>query len=83
MVRNNQPEGAIHIFDGSHLTTIWRKGLLQVFGSMDFFGVNGDDHQEQLQLGRDNLKTIKHLYTAGSDTEGRRSTNFLHGFVPS
>jgi hypothetical protein len=46
MVWNNQPEGAIHLFDGSHMSIIRRKGLLQVFISMDAFGIHSGNHWE-------------------------------------
>jgi hypothetical protein len=54
--------------------TIWRIGLLQVFGSMDALGVHSGDHREQLQLGSDNPKKIEHVYTTSSIIEGRRVT---------
>jgi hypothetical protein len=81
MVWDNQPEGAIHLFDGSHLPAIQRKRLLQVLGSMDAFGIHNCNHREKLQLGSNNLQKIKHLCVGGSDVEGRRGTNLLHGLV--
>jgi NAD-dependent dihydropyrimidine dehydrogenase PreA subunit len=39
--------------------------------------------ENEIQLGRNNLKIIEHLCTTGSNTEGRRGTNFLHGLIPS
>jgi hypothetical protein len=83
MVWNNQPKGAIHLFDGCHLSTIWRKGLLQVFGSMDAFGVHNGDRQEKLQMGSNNLKKIEHLCIAGSNSEGRGVYHFLHCLIPT
>jgi hypothetical protein len=50
---------------------------------MNAFGVQNGDRREQLQLGRDNLKTIKHMCTVGLDAEGRGCTKFLHGLVPA
>jgi hypothetical protein len=32
--------GAIHVLDGFHLLTVWREGLIQVFGSMDALGIH-------------------------------------------
>jgi hypothetical protein len=81
MVRDNQPKGDIHLFDGSHLPAIRRKGLLQVFGSMDAFGIHNCNHWEKFQHGSNNLQTINHLCAVGSDTEGRRGTNFLHSLI--
>jgi hypothetical protein len=37
----------------------------------------------QIQIGRNNLQATKHLCATGSDVEGRGSTKFLHGFIPS
>jgi hypothetical protein len=50
---------------------------------MDAFGIHIGNHQENLQLGSDNLKTIEHLCTIGLDAEGGGGTHFLHGLVPS
>ena len=83
MVRDNQPKGVIHLFDGSHMLAIWRKWLLQVFRSMDSFGIHSFKCRENFRLRRNNLQTTKHLCVIGSDVEGRRSTKFLHGIVPS
>jgi hypothetical protein len=49
---------------------------------MDAFGIHSCNRGEKLQLGSDNLKTIKNLCTIVLDSEGRRGTNFLHGLVP-
>jgi hypothetical protein len=68
---------------GSHLLAIWRKGLLQVFEIMDSFGIHNCNHWEHFELGRNNIQTTNHLCSLGSDTEGRRGTNFLHGLVPA
>jgi hypothetical protein len=82
MVWDNQPKASLHLFDGSHLLAIRRKGLLQVFGSMDTFDIHSCDRWEQFQLGRNNLQETKHMCAVGSDIEGRRGTNFLHGLIP-
>jgi hypothetical protein len=58
LVCDSQPEGGIHLLDGSHLPIVWREGLLQVFKSMDALGLHNGDLQKQLQLGRNNFKAI-------------------------
>jgi hypothetical protein len=63
MLWDIQPEGAIHLLDGSHLPTVWREELLQVFRSMDSLGIHNDDLQKPLKPGRNNFKEIEHLCT--------------------
>jgi hypothetical protein len=43
LVWDNQLEGDIHLLEGSHLLTVWREGLLQVFESMDSLGIHSGD----------------------------------------
>jgi hypothetical protein len=71
----------MHLLDRSHFPTIWREGLLQVFGSMDSLGIHSGDLQKQLQLGSNNFQEIEHLCTVSSDTKRRGSTHFPHDFV--
>jgi hypothetical protein len=82
LVWESQPEEAIHLLDGSHMSTVWREGLLQVFGIMDSLGIHSGDLWKQLQLGSDNFQAIEQLCTAGSDVERRGSTFFPHGLIP-
>jgi hypothetical protein len=81
LVWDSQLEKDIHLLDGSHLSTVWREGLLQVFGRMDSLGIHSSDLQKNLQLGSNNFQEIEHLCTAGLDFERRGSIYFPHGLV--
>ena len=50
LVRDDQLEEAIHLFDGSHLPIIWTEGLIQNFRGMDAFGLHNGYLEEQLNI---------------------------------
>jgi hypothetical protein len=81
MVWDNQPKGSIHELDVSHLSNVWREGMLQVFRSMDSLGIQSGYLRKQFKLGSDNFKIIEHLYTIGSDIERSESSLFPYGLV--
>jgi hypothetical protein len=82
-VWDSQTERDIHLLDRSHLLTICREEMIQVFRSMDSLGIHCGDLQKELQLGSDNFQKIEHMCIAGSDTKRRGGTHFPHSLIPS
>jgi hypothetical protein len=51
LVPDDQLKGAIHLLDGSHLSIIWREGLLQIFRGMDALSLHSGNFRSGFNWG--------------------------------
>jgi hypothetical protein len=81
LVLDDQLKGAVYLSNGPHLPIVWGERLFQVFRGMDASSLKSGHFQEIFQLGSHHFKAVEHLHTTSSDTERRRDSILLHGFV--